>query len=175
MANKPLQSIKFPDLPDTYIIPVVDSTLAVSGAAADAKQTGDSLADKVDKVSGKGLSTNDYTDEEKTKLDGVEIGANKTTIDSTLTQTGQAADAKAVGDVIANEDKKALAAFATDMASGSIASFPDGADSIPMKDVLVHIEPVQAGSGDPSPENVRPITGWTGAKVTRTGKNLWLP
>ena len=43
MANKPLQSIKFPDLPDTYTIPVVDSTLAISGAAADAKETGDKI------------------------------------------------------------------------------------------------------------------------------------
>lgn len=100
MANKPLQSIKFPDLPDTYTIPVVDSTLAVSGAAADAKKTGDSLSDKVDKVSGKGLSTNDYTDEEKTKLGSVETGANKIIIDTTLTQSGQAADAKVVGDRI---------------------------------------------------------------------------
>lgn len=100
MANKPLQSIKFPDLPDTYTIPVVDSTLAVSGAAADAKKTGDSLSDKVDKVSGKGLSTNDYTDEEKTKLGSVETGANKIIIDTTLTQSGQAADAKVVGDEI---------------------------------------------------------------------------
>ena len=69
-------------------------------------------------------------------------------------------------------DRKIYAAFATDTATGSIASFPDGADSIPMKDVLVHIEPVQAGSGDPSPDNIRPITGWTEAKVTRTGRNL---
>lgn len=69
-------------------------------------------------------------------------------------------------------NRKIYAAFVTDTASGSIASFADGADSIPMKDVLVHIEPVQEGSGDPSPDNVRPITGWTGAKVTRTGKNL---
>lgn len=37
-----------------------------------------SLADtKVDKVEGKGLSTNDYTTEEKTKLAGIEEGANK--------------------------------------------------------------------------------------------------
>jgi len=173
MANKPLQSIKFPDLPDTYTVPVVDNTLAVSGAAADAKQTGDSLADKVDKVSGKGLSTNDYTAGEKTKLAGIETGATKTIIDRTLTVTGNAADAKAVGDAIASEDKKALAAFATDTATGAVASFADGADNIPMKDVLVHIDPVQAGSGDPSPDNVRPITGWTGAKVTRCGKNLF--
>jgi hypothetical protein len=30
---------------------------------------------KVDKEEGKGLSTNDYTTEEKTKLEGVEAGA----------------------------------------------------------------------------------------------------
>ena len=74
------------------------------------------------------------------------------------------------GEVSAEEFYKA---FTTDTATGSIAHFTDGADNIPMKDVLVHIEPVQAGSGDPSPDNVRPITGWTGAQVTRTGKNLW--
>lgn len=34
------------------------------------------------------------------------------------------------------------------------------------------VEPVQAGSGDPSPSNIRPISGHTGAKLTRCGKNL---
>lgn len=33
------------------------------------------VGDKVDKVSGKGLSTNDYTTEEKTKLGGIAVGA----------------------------------------------------------------------------------------------------
>lgn len=37
----------------------------------------DSLDDKVDKVTGKGLSTNDYTNTEKTKLAGISEGANK--------------------------------------------------------------------------------------------------
>ena len=54
----------------------------------------------------------------------------------------------------------------TDTASGSIASFPDGAEGLPVKSLVVNIEPVQAGTGDPSPDNVRPITGWTGANVT---------
>jgi hypothetical protein len=36
----------------------------------------------------------------------------------------------------------------------------------------VAINPVQSGSGDPAPDNVRPISGWTQVKVTRTGKNL---
>lgn len=56
-------------------------------------------------------------------------------------------------------------------ASGSIAHFEDGAEANAVS-VIAHIEPVQSGSGDPSPTNVRPISGWTGAKVTRTGKNL---
>lgn len=33
-------------------------------------------------------------------------------------------------------------------------------------------EPRQEGSGDPSPENVRPISGWTSLSVTSCGKNL---
>lgn len=37
--------------------------------------------------SGKGLSSNDYTAEEKEKLAGIEVGANKTIVDSTLSAT----------------------------------------------------------------------------------------
>lgn len=50
---------------------------------APAKITGlpDALAGKVDKVAGKDLSTNDYTDAEKEKLGGVEAGANKNLIE----------------------------------------------------------------------------------------------
>lgn len=46
----------------------------------------------------------------------------------------------------------------------SIASFTDGTSN-PLKSLTASIVPVQAGSGDPSPENVRPITGWTGANI----------
>jgi hypothetical protein len=79
---------------------LIDSTLAQEGAAADAKATGDAIAEKVDKAEGKGLSTEDYTTEEKQKLTGIEAEATKTIVDSTLTQQGQAADAKATGDQI---------------------------------------------------------------------------
>lgn len=43
MANKPLKTIKFPGLDDTYTVPQVDAALATSGAAADAKKVGDEL------------------------------------------------------------------------------------------------------------------------------------
>lgn len=52
-----------------------------------------------------------------------------------------------------------------DTASGDIASFPDGQAVFPLKSCVVNIEPVQAGSGTPSPDNVRPITGRTGCEV----------
>lgn len=38
--------------------------------------------------------------------------------------------------------------------------------------VKVQIEPTQEGSGDPSPDNIRPITGRDTVSVTRCGKNL---
>ena len=36
----------------------------------------------------------------------------------------------------------------------------------------VRVDPVQDGSGDPSPTNVRAITGWTGASIYVSGKNM---
>lgn len=44
-----------------------------------------------------------------------------------------------------------------------------------MPSVLCEFAPVQPGSGDPAPDNVRPISGWTGLTVTRAGKNCLDP
>ena len=59
--------------------------------------------------------------------------------------------------------------------SGNIVTITDGGDNIPVKELVVGIEPVQSGTGDPSPENIRPISGWTGTNIQRTGKNLLNP
>ena len=56
-------------------------------------------------------------------------------------------------------------------ASGPIVSVND-ALAAPLRSLVANIEPVQSGSGDPSPDNVRPISGWSEVNVTRTGKNL---
>ena len=47
------------------------------------------ISNKVDKVPGKDLSTNDFTTELKDKLDGMEEGANKTTVDAELSATSE--------------------------------------------------------------------------------------
>ncbi len=62
-----------------------------------------------------------------------------------------------------------LASYPTDTVSGSPANFPDGADGVPVVDLTVEIVPVQEGSDDPSPENIRPISGWTGLTLSQSG------
>lgn len=47
--------------------------------------------------------------------------------------------------------------------SGSIVTV--NAAERPAKSLVVAINPVQSGSGDPSPDNIRPISGWTGCNV----------
>ena len=42
----------------------------------------------------------------------------------------------------------------------------------PAQSLKVNFSAIQAGTGAPSPDNVRPISGWTECKVTRTGKNF---
>ena len=60
--------------------------------------------------------------------------------------------------------------YAVGEASGSIASFSDGSP-LPMRSLKAYIEPVQSGSGEPSPSNIRPISGWTACNVGDHGKN----
>lgn len=61
------------------------------------------LDDKVDKEDGKGLSSNDYTTEEKTKLAGIADGATKVIVDSTLKDSSNAIANSAVYKALANK------------------------------------------------------------------------
>lgn len=57
------------------------------------------------------------------------------------------------------------AAYIKETASGSIATFSDGAPA-PVRNLIAEIVPLQSGSGDPSPSNVRAISGWTECNIT---------
>lgn len=65
---------------------------AVQYDNSDSNLTSDNVQDAINELSndkvnteyGKGLSTNDYTTEEKTKLSGIATGANKTVVDTAL-------------------------------------------------------------------------------------------
>lgn len=62
--------------------------IEISGTinASNVQGLSDLLNAKVDKVTGKDLSTNDYTTADKTKLAGIATGANKTIVDTELLQ-----------------------------------------------------------------------------------------
>lgn len=55
---------------------------------------------------------------------------------------------------------------------GPLVHIEDGGYNQPIQGMKIAINPVQSGEGDPSPDNVRPISGWAAAKITRTGMNL---
>ena len=40
----------------------------------------------------------------------------------------------------------------------------------PLISLTTDFKPVQSGSGDPAPDNVRPITGWTGINIYHSGE-----
>ena len=72
----------------TTVIDNLTSTSTTSALSANqGKVLNDKITNKVDKVSGKGLSTNDFTSTYKTKLDGIAKGANNTTVTDNLTST----------------------------------------------------------------------------------------
>lgn len=94
-------------------------------------------------------------------------------------QTGaETAQAAAAGSAIAAAQSATQAASSAVEASagliyedvsGNLVSFPDGANGARIKALTIGIEPVQSGSGDPSPDNVRPITGVSAIAIHHAG------
>ena len=98
-----------------------------------------------------------------------------TPVDDTLSESGEAADAKVTGEKIDElKGETALIQNPVGNKSGELVSFSDGAD-MPAISVIAHIEPIQEGEGDPSPDNERPISGWESVNVNVTGKNMLPP
>ena len=70
------------------------------------------------------------------------------------------------------EEQTALIQNPTKTLSGALCSFTDGAN-MPMVACRAGIVPKQSGTGTPSPENVRQISGWESVKLYDTGVNVW--
>jgi len=102
-------------------------------------------------------------------VEAIQIHEGQTVIDASLSVSGAAADAKATGDIV-RAFMDALVSETTEEAT--IATCDDAAGGLPLKTLTANIVPAQAGSGDPSPDNVRAITGYTGVSVTRTANNI---
>lgn len=129
------------------------------------------LATKVDKVEGKGLSTNDFTDAYKTA-----IGDNTTAISGI--KDGENINSFGGVESALSDVDDAISAIDSKIDDATTYPYADVVtinDAVPanLADCSVKVEPVQSGSGTPSPENVRSISGHTECVVTRTGFNIW--
>lgn len=62
--------------------------------------------------------------------------------------------------------------YLLESASGQVVNITDAAP-LYLQECKAEIESVQEGSGDPSPTNVRPISGQTEVNVKRCGKNMF--
>ena len=147
---------------------------------------------KVDKVPGKQLSQENYTSTEKTKLAGIYAGATKTEINDTV-GSGLKIGTISIDDVDTDinvpvddtlsdtstypiQNKAIYDLIEEILPEVTLAGNPisiNDAFGFPAKSCEVTFSPIQSGSGDPSPDNVRPITGRNSLVLNQCGKNLF--
>lgn len=93
-------------------------------ALSDVNNLSSSLDSKVDKVNGKGLSSNDFTSTLKTKLDSIETGANKTVVDNSLSSTSSnPVENKAVNSALDGKSPVKHDSTGTNYGIGTTASY----------------------------------------------------
>lgn len=108
---------------------------------------------------------NNYTTGEKTKLSGIETGAEVNSIETVkVNGTALTPDADRAVNIVVSVDPDAEikhiaeTAFVQRVSAGEIAAFDDGADHVPVADLTVELPYKSAG--------------YTGCTVTHSGKNL---
>lgn len=137
-----------------------DTTLSQVGKPADAAAVGAALSNyateayvsgqvnnKVDKVEGKGLSTNDYTTTEKNKLAGIATGANKTVVDSALSSSStNPVQNKVINTALSGKSDSGHKHAAGDITSGTLAVGRGGTGVTSNPSMLVNLGSTTAAS-----------------------------
>lgn len=103
----------------------------------------------------------------------VDVSAAVAKADAAADKAGDAADATngAIASLV-DYQAEMLTRVRGETATQSGALVQIAPDAGSLLRVVSKLEPIQSGTGDPSPSNVRPISGRTGVKLARGGKNL---
>ena len=168
------------------------SASAASGSATSAANSATAASGSATSAAGSATTASTKANEASASATAAQTAQTAAEAAQTAAETaqGKAEDAQEAAEDAAESVSASAAQIATNAANiaqlksdkadiiistaeGAIATFEDGGDDMPMVSCVAKIEPVQEGSGDPSPENIRPISGWTGANVRAYGKNLF--
>jgi hypothetical protein len=132
------------------------------------------IAGKVDKVEGKGLSTEDYTTAEKTKLAGIEANANNYTLP---TATASALGGVKVGANLAIDSSTGVLSGDYSAASSSAAGLMSAADKTKLDGIeagatAITVDSAISSSSTNPVENQAIYTALAGKVSTEAGKGL---
>lgn len=96
-------------------------------------------------------------------------------IHTDLSKTKQSAEEAAAKAMAARDEMMEIARNLADPvhAEGNPVRVEDLVGGLPFDSVATVLEPKQAGGGEAAPDNIRSISGWTGTKLVRAGKNLF--
>ena len=135
LANKPATPTK-----ESIGLGNVDNTSDMNKPVSTAQEQ--ALSQKVDKVPGMGLSQEDYTSAEKEKLGDLPTNEE---LEADLAGKASAETVAALESAVNDPDNglETKASAIINTASGAIASFSDGADGMPIKKLVVNVEPQQ--------------------------------
>lgn len=138
----------------------------------------ESLEEKVDKVEGKGLSTNDYSNEEKSKLYGIESGANNYKLPVATSsalggvKSGGGISIDSNGNVSLNAHSHKVSEI-TDLSTNAVTGIKGSAESSYRKgNVNITKDNIGLGNVDNTSDKNKPISTATQTELTKLDNRL---
>lgn len=166
-ANKTLATKQYVDDMAGSAITVDQTYNAESTNPQSGTAVAEAVSNKVDKETGKGLSSNDYTNEEKEKLAGIEAGAQvNATVDTTYSPESQNAQS---GIAVAQAVDTCSPAIITTSDTAKTLSISDSAEGN-IKGLTAYGESAQDGT--PTPDSPVEIVSVENPVISVYGKNL---
>lgn len=119
------------------------------------------------------MAKNSIFDPTKDGVKADNSGYSSNQIDELINESAAAViDDDAAGDDTVYSSAKIYSLLPEDTATGAEVTITDACPDLPIVELHASINAVQEGTGNPSPDNVRPISGWDEITVTHDGVDV---